>query len=262
MSCADIARFVHVYVDGEFEGDERLEVERHLDACTACAEIARRERAFVGRLRETLREDRPPSPPSLRPRIAHALAEVDRSRGTRLTRVVRWGIPVAAAAGVLIVVTLWGGARRSAQPALFAEAVSRHQRELPVEVRGPDPEMIRTWFRGKLDMPVRPPALQGSRARLIGARLSHLGQRQAAYLVYDIGGTKFSVFVFDPDDPSASDLATARLRHKSVGGRDVYVGGAHGYNVAVMRAGGVGYAFTSDLPEQRMLELLSTTFSF
>ena len=260
MSCADVARFIHVYVDGEFEAEERLELERHLDACASCADVARGERAFVSRLRESLREDRPPVPPTLRPRIAHALAEVDRPRATRIRTFALVGIPSLAAAAALLLA--WRGERRVEQPLLLSEAVARHERELPVEVKGPDPEMIRTWFRGKLDMPVRPPTRPGSRAQLVGARLSHLGQRQAAYLVYDLGGTKFSVLVFDPDDPAASDLATDRLRHRTVGGKDVYVGGAHGYNVAVVRAGGLGYAFTSDLPEQRMLDLLSTSFSF
>jgi anti-sigma factor RsiW len=261
MDCAETARYLHVYVDGEFEGPERLDIEAHLHACAACAETARHERAFVARLRETLRADPPATPPSLRPRIAEALAVVDRPR-MRLAGVARWGAPAVAAAAVLTALVWKQSHRPLAGPPLLAEAVSRHQRELPVEVRGPDPELVRTWFRGKLDVPVRPPALSGSRARLIGARMSHLGTRQAAYLVYDVGGSTVSVFVFDPEDPSAGGGITERLQRRTVGGREIYVGGTHGYNVAVVRSGGLGYAFTSDLPQQRMLDLLATSFSF
>lgn len=260
MNCAEIARLVHVDLDGEFGAEERLELEQHLEECPSCAELARSERAYVGRLRDTLHTNRTPAPAALAARIDRALDEVDRPRVAPLSRMTAWSMPAAALAVVLVSVWL---VRHPDEPAehlgaqaLIGDAVARHERELPIEVQGPDPEQVRTWFQGKLDVPVRPPMLRQPQAHLVGGRLSHLGERQAAYLVYDLGGSKVSVFIFDPQD-----LATGRLRRRNVHGRDVWVGGAHGYNVAVVNDGGLGYAFTSDLSENRMLDVVSTAFS-
>jgi len=257
MSCAEVARLVHLELDGEFGAEERLDLERHLSECASCADLARGERAFVGRLRDVLRADRAAAPPALSVRIDRALDQVDGgARVTPLRRILAWSVPAAAAAVALVA---WWAQVPDGQlgaQMLVGEAVARHQRELPIEVRGPDPEQVRSWFRGKLDLPVRPPTLGQPRTQLVGGRLSHLGQRQAAYLMYDVGGSKISVFIFDPQD-----LATERMRHRSVRGRDVWVGAEHGYNVALVRSGGLGYAFASDLDEARMLDLISAAFS-
>jgi anti-sigma factor RsiW len=264
MSCAEVARFIHVYLDGEFAAEERAEMEGHLAGCPACAEAARRERQFLDRVRGTLRADGAAAPAALAARIDRALDQVERPAPRTWRTAITWGLPAAVAAALLLAAMRAGEGqlpsqpdeRAMAMPVLFREAVARHERELPVEVRGPDPEQVRTWFRGKLDVPVRPPALLAPSVQLLGARLSHLGDRQAAYLVYDVGGSKFSVFIFDPQN-----LETERFRRRTVRGHDVYLGGEHGYHVAVLRDGGLGYAFASDLPEARMLDLLSAAFA-
>jgi anti-sigma factor RsiW len=256
MNCAEISRFVHVDMDGELDAEDRIDLEQHLSGCAACAEVARKEREFVGRLRETLRTDRPVAPPALAARVDRALDEVGRRR-TPVQRMAVWGV-VAAAAAMLLVVGLRTGDQRTAEgrmQGLMGEAVARHQRELPIEVSGPDPNRIGSWFRGKLDLPVRPPALRPVDAQLLGGRLSHLGERQAALLTYDVGGSKFSVFIFDP-----RNMATDHLMRRRVQGRDVYVGGAKGYRVAVVNEGGLGYAFASDLDEARMLDVIASIF--
>jgi len=61
-------------------------------------------------------------------------------------------------------------------------------------------------------------------------------------------------------DVAKPTVSTTGCSARSWAADEVYVGAAHGYNVAVVRSGGLGYAFTSDLPQQRMLDLLSTTF--
>lgn len=257
MNCAEVLRFVHIDMDKELDPEDRVALERHLSSCPSCADTARGEREFLGRLRETLRVARPVAPPALAARVDRALDEVERPSAPA-RQMIFWGA-FAAAAAVVLAIGLRSGQQEPAQAqvgGLVGEAVVQHQRELPIEVRGPDPDRIRSWFRGKLDVPVRMPAMQPRRAHLVGGRLSHLGQRQAAELQYDVGGNRISVFVFDP-----TDMATGNLTPHRVQGRDIYMGGARGYSVAVVNEGGLGYAFASDLDEARMLEVLSSMFS-
>ena len=41
MNCADIEILICDYVDGTLNAAQRADVERHLSACPACAELAR-----------------------------------------------------------------------------------------------------------------------------------------------------------------------------------------------------------------------------
>ena len=89
-------------------------------------------------------------------------------------------------------------------------------------------------------------AVPQASAALRGGRLASIGDKQAAYLVYDINGDKVSVFIFD-----AGDLPIESRRKTVIGNREVYFDQEHGYNVALFRDRGVGYAIASDLDKSR-----------
>ena len=46
-----------------------------------------------------------------------------------------------------------------------------------------------------------------------------------------------------------------------IGNRDVYFDQEHGYNVALFRDRGVGYAIASDLDQDQMVKLVSSAVS-
>ena len=77
--------------------------------------------------------------------------------------------------------------------------------------------------------------------------------KQAAYLVYDVNGNKVSVFIFD-----ANDVPIESRRKTVVGNREVYLDQEHGYNVALFRDHGVGYAIASELDQDQMMKLVSS----
>jgi anti-sigma factor RsiW len=133
---------------------------------------------------------------------------------------------------------------------VVADAILWNTRPMPIEVRGGD-DVVRAWFQDKLNVAVRPPRMEN--AALVGARLANIRDRQAAYLVYDLSGTKVSVFVFDP-----SNLPLEARTRRQVGNHEVYLDGERGYHVALYRDGGVGYAVASDLDEDRVLQLVSS----
>jgi anti-sigma factor RsiW len=144
---------------------------------------------------------------------------------------------------------------RGRHAAVTADVLAKHQRNLPVEVSGQTDD-VRRWYVDKVDFPVRPPKFtqpaHGQKVAFRGGRLANVRDRQAAYLLYEVDGNKVSVFIFDP-----GELPLEARRRAVVGNREVFIDGERGYNVALFRDHGVGYAIASEVGEQEMLRLVS-----
>ena len=135
-----------------------------------------------------------------------------------------------------------------------ADVIAKHQRNLPIEVSGGS-EQVKRWYSDKVGFPVRPPSLCNT-CSLRGGRLAEVANQQAAYLVYDLNGNKVSVFIFDP-----ASVSMELPQRATVGNREVYLDQEHGYNVAVFRDHGVGYAIAGDLDRDQMLKMVSSAVS-
>jgi anti-sigma factor RsiW len=242
MRCEDVDRFVPAYVDGEFEDEERVHLERHIAGCPRCREVVSFQTLFKTHLRARLRRPEPPA--TLR---AGVLASLDRAdaagegpRG-KLWRRMLPGLSMATAAAVVLLGVSSGG---KASVPWVEEAARAHEKNLPVEVGGSD-ENIRDWMIGKVSVPVRPPQFQNM--ALVGGRMWHVQSRDAAQLTYRIAtrrmSTTLSIIVFDPQGTDLDEGA-------------VQVGEIRGTNVVVTRRGGVGYAFASDLAKAELLHLV------
>jgi anti-sigma factor (TIGR02949 family) len=249
MLCGEVQRFIDAYIDGEFAEEDRAEMDRHFAACEACRAQARRQQHWKSMVRARLH--RPPAPYGLHARIERALdAE---SRQPPLWRRICWRLMPAVVATFALSMLIFQ-VQQTTSP-LVEEGVLDHSRNLPVEVASPNPDEVASWFQGKVDFPVHPPRLGGD-ARLLGARLGHLGSHHAAYLIYQVQGAhKVSVYVFDPGDQSISTP-----RRVVVDNRQVYMGVERGYRVALFRDQGVGYAVYSDLDERNVIQLVSQSF--
>lgn len=73
LSCGQVLERLSDYLDGELAGDDRAAVEAHLRGCDGCARFDGEFRATVVALRRHLLAS-PPAPPSVRARLAAALA--------------------------------------------------------------------------------------------------------------------------------------------------------------------------------------------
>jgi anti-sigma factor (TIGR02949 family) len=247
MDCAYALKFIDAYIDGEFDPADRAEMERHFSACEPCRQAARVQAQWKAALRARLA--RPVAPYALHVRLARGLDAETARRGSFWRRAsFRFGpAAVAAAALALLIVRV-----QPSSPVL-EESILDHQRNWPVEVVGPDPDGVASWFRGKVEFPVRPPRWQN--ARLLGGRIGNFGQRAAAYLIYSLpDGRKVSVIVFD-----AAQVPIEAPRRVIVRDRPVYLGGDRGTRVALYRDAGVGYAVASDLGEAEMVHLVGTS---
>ena len=248
MDCQETQKFIHAYLDGEFDEHERVSVTAHLEGCERCRKTARLQGSFRRALKEL---HRPVSaPPRLRARVRQCLVAEDRTRQRK--KILRWVlVPAAAAAMVVGVVQVSWSIMRKAEPNLAEESISRHRQGLPMDVTGPNSTPVKRFFSNKVPFAVRPPKLDNPRARLVGARLSNLGPSRAAFLVYNVNGRRVSVFITDPN------AITSTGNEIRSGNRKMYHQGVRGYNVLKFVSGGTGYTVTSDMDQDRLVRLVS-----
>lgn len=133
---------------------------------------------------------------------------------------------------------------------VVGESVAWHRRSVPVEVVGPDPNAVRRWFSDKVSFAVTIPEIDGP-ARLLGGRLSHVRQYEAAYLLYEVNGSKLSVMLFDAGD----------LEDETNFSNKTFVDNSNGYNVAIREKSGVTYTFTSDMNAEELADLVDGTMT-
>jgi anti-sigma factor RsiW len=242
LRCAGIQRFADTYLDGEFGDRERVEFEAHLEGCETCRDKVREQAAWHRGIRDAGPHERAPA--ALRNRVQRAIAR-DAQPVRPWRRFSTRAVPLAAVGGILATLMF----SKVHWSPVAADVIAKHQRNLPIEVSG-GVDQLKRWYAGKVDFPVRPPRLP--HAALRGGRLSDIGERQAAYLVYDVGGNKVSVFIFDPGNESLESQRKAIIDN-----HEVYFDQERGYNVAMYRDRGVGYAIASDLDSGQMYKLVS-----
>ena len=252
FGCQDVARLALPLLDGELGPEDRDLALCHLDTCTPCRDTLAAEVACRREVRAGL--SRPTAPPGLRRRVLKTLDDFDavaiapqRRRSRLLVGVAAATFLVAASAGFLI------REGRATPAEVVGDAIRVHERNLPIEVQGAEDE-VQAWMVGKVPVPVRPPRLRHPSASFVGARLSHLRDRDAAQLIYRIGPSQMTVHVFD-----AAGIAPPATRRRSVGQREIWSASERGYHVVFVRERGVGYAFTSDLGEDDLVRLVSTS---
>lgn len=247
FGCDEARRWLDAWADQELDPSAAVHVEAHMSHCRVCRNEAESlkalKRSFAG-----LREECAPA--ALRFKIAAALDQCDRaqeaeqSAARRRKHALGFVLTGATLAGVVAVAghhhdapshTLHAGMVPVAE-----DCAQRHARELPAEVQASDPTAVSQWFRGKIDIPVRPVMFRNVPARLVGARISSVRDQMAAALYYDVGGRRMTVFVFD------RNLMGGELQHQS----PVVIASSHGYTVTLTEQQGVAYAIASDLTPQ------------
>jgi anti-sigma factor (TIGR02949 family) len=254
LRCAGIQRFVDCFLDGEFADRDKDEFEAHLAECDACRHKVRMQAEWKKQIKAAAPREQAPA--ALRNRIKRSIAK--EAPPERLSW-RRWAVrvmPVAAASGVLLTMIV----SKVQWSPVAADVIAKHQRmaagNLPIEFSG-GPDQLKKWYADKVDFPVRVPQLcKQAACTLRGGRLASIGDKQAAYLVYDVNGDKVSVFIFD-----ANDLPIESRRKTVIGNREVYFDQEHGYNVALFRDRGVGYAIASELDQDQMMKLVSSAVS-
>jgi anti-sigma factor RsiW len=272
MDCRVVQRHLSAFVDSELEPSAALELEAHLVCCAHCT----LQRTFLGCLKSELRVQLAPvkAPDYLRARVERALAGVPVVRGyeaeARPSSHV-WAIALSVAASVLLVTgsvintdrgprsMYMAAANGNSNPLdVVREVVDRHKDHLPVEISTQAPEQATSWFRDKVGFRVRGVEFSEPHVHFEGARMAQVGSNLAARLYYRVGDSQLTVVMFKPSHSVEQLLNADGLQKIQVSGREVPYRKLQGYTVPILQDDGIVYAFTGDLDERMLLQLVAT----
>lgn len=288
--CRGMGPLLVAYLDSELCPAQVVEVDRHLQVCSACAEQVAFDRAVRAGVRKTVRAT--PLPDGLRERmVARMLEEARRSRPVGDDRMIERGkmlpwhvvLPLASAAAIPLALGIAGAMSERAPRVSMAtmamtaaeeprpvsqsasvidldrmleQFVEWHERPLPPEVTS-ETELVK--FEPYVGVPMKAPALASFGGKLVGGRMLTTGSshQTAAMLYYTLpSGHRVSIYVFDP---SRVPARPTRLRPRTMGRDEVWVGKVRGYTVAAPIRPDVGYAIASDLDEEQTTRLAVAT---
>jgi anti-sigma factor RsiW len=216
MNCQQAKPLIDPYADGELEAAAIVELEQHLQSCSACG-IAWRN---LQSLKKTLKQDALyfTAPEELRRRIKSALP-------SPINVVLPWkawnwnwlttvmSVAAAACLALLLAVTQ---TRLSSEQSLAREVVSSHIRSLmanhALDVVSTDQHTVKPWFNGKLDFspPVKNLTEQGF--PLIGGRLDYVGGRSVAALVFQRNKHTINLFIWPVTEKNSNPTSSASIQ--------------------------------------------------
>jgi anti-sigma factor RsiW len=257
--CKELQQFLHVFVDGEFDqGDER-EVSLHLSQCPSClGEVARIE-TLKQRTKTALPQHKASA--TLHNKINETFSKAPKIEAVP-SRLSWWLAPLAASFFGIGVFASSYSADPVNQQEVIADSIKRHERELPIEIPGPNTAQVSLWFEGKVAFPVRVPRFPEG-THLLGGRLSAVNEEMAAHLTYEKGGRKITVLIFDPTQGNLNkNIKNISPNRVIIKNRDVYLSRTKGYQVAVFEDKGVGYTITADLDEDDLTEIVASGLNF
>ncbi len=268
-----------LYLDDELRNGERDEFEAHLQSCTACHEVWEQECRFLERVRAA--EPLYVASSQLRERIERNISTssepitASHNLRNRIQEALRPSyspefhphLPrLVALTAVLLAVAFagfWLFSMRSkpdrglqiSGPSDFAlMAVDTHLRrlrgQLPLEFISDSPELISSWFAGKVSFSLKLPNYQESSRqeklyRLEGARLVALKNDYAAYVAYKMKQSPITLVV------TANSVALPSGGEEIVSkGLKFHYDSINGLKVITWSDRGLTYALVSDLEER------------
>ena len=242
MNCAEAARLIDPYMDGELDLTASVNFEGHLAECPACREKFQQRQAFARFVREEA--PRFKASPFLATRIKAALrAEApdveETSWWQSLTNSWIYSGLGGAVALVALCLFFFGSNRPSQIP---QDAIANHIRSLQVshltDIASTDQHTVKPWFAGKLDYSPQVIDLGPSGYLLIGGRLDVLDHRNVAALIYQRRKHYINLFVWPVEKSPVGDNAYEQ----------------DGYHVFEWSKSGMNYVAVSELGEKELRE--------
>jgi anti-sigma factor RsiW len=245
MTCQELVHAIDPYLDDELSVLEVLRVHGHLLFCDPCRTVLESESQLHALLAADAVQDQPAL--ALRQRILEHVSAAGPAPGP-IRRARNWirgpRTPVAGVviAGLLVSVLLvtarlWSPAP---PPPFAAEIVAKHRlyREAPgLELVTTDVSRVARWLEAKLGVAIKAPAALRPGDSLVGGRVSSIVDVPAAYLQYQWGGHRLSLFILRA--PPHGIVGGAQ---RMVDGIELYTATGDGIHVAWWEDGADVYA--------------------
>ena len=232
MNCARLKQVLDAWLDDELDAETGADLRQHVAGCAACAAAETERLALKRAMPAAMPYHRAPA--ALRSDILDMLAK-HTSGG--VAKAPSWwhAMGLAACAALLsALLTYWYAKPIPADP-LGEQIVASHVASLAdpkrlIEVESTERHVVKPWFQGKVDFAPAVRDLSEHGYPLLGGRVDHVGEKQAAAIVYRVRGHIINVFVW------RSNAHTDTLREMR----------SRGFSVAMWAEDGLRYCAISD----------------
>ncbi|HEV2046396.1 MAG TPA: zf-HC2 domain-containing protein [Chthoniobacterales bacterium] len=248
MKCAEVRKFVRLYLDSELDTEHSFEVERHLESCAECAGLFDAEKKFGDRLAKFLRHG-----PATRSLWENIESQISPARQAKLKAL--W--PVALAASLIIAAGV--GFFTKSRSLDLANAVEEchsafvHQLTTP-EFNGPVPDKIAQQFSGRLDTAAFAYLPSRTTFSSSGARLCHVEGVPVALILGHCAETPVSMIVLKKSE--LEHFPTMKQRLES--GDPIVCGHSGRYQFAARFIDDYVVCLVGDTPRPVLEDLLKT----
>ena len=216
MNCTRMRQVLDAWMDSELDAATADDIEQHLGQCPVCLAL----RGERDALRRQVRAEAPhyEAPPALRPAILKRLDQAQ-SPARPAPPARRW-LHTAAVASVAAIAGLLAGlwiAHPVADDSLREHIVASHVASLSdphrlITVESTDQHVVKPWLQGKIDFAPVVRDLTPDGYALLGARLDHVGDRQAVAIVYRKHNHVINLFAWRAADYASEALAVQSAR--------------------------------------------------
>jgi anti-sigma factor RsiW len=236
VDCNETRAWLNGYIDCELDLTRTVEIEQHIERCTACSRARDNQRALQDSLRAASLEYR--CPDRLRTRIKAAVRR-ETGRANARPSLPRRYLAIAAAL-LLVAGGVWLAMRpmsgQSSNERIARDVVASHVRSLLADhltdVASSDRHTVKPWFAGKLDFSPTVVDLSAEGFPLVGGRLDYLEHRPVAALVYSRRKHTINLFIWPAEQADDGALQWTATQ---------------GYQIANWNEAGTAYWAISDL---------------
>ena len=234
MNCARLNQVLDAWVDGELDAATSADIRHHVEGCPACAALEAQRAELSRVVREALPYHR--APPELHARVSAGIARESAPPVARRRPTWTQAFAIAACAAIVSALVTFGVMQSAADDPLREQVVASHVASLAepqrlLSVSSGERHTVKPWFQGKVDFAPAVKDLSDAGFVLLGGRVDHVGERQAAAVVYRIRNHVINLFVWRADAPSGA-LTEERSR---------------GFSIATWTEDGLRYAAISDV---------------
>jgi len=248
MKCAEVRKFVRLYLDSELDAEHSFEIEQHLESCPECAGLFEAEEKFDERLGRFLR--RGPATRALWEKIESQIAP-SRSHGIKGL----WPFALAASLIIAIGMILFAKSRTLDLANAVEECHSAYVHQITTpEFNGPVPKEIVQQFAGRLDVAAF--AYRPSEAAFTssGARLCHVEGVPVALVLGHCANIPVSMIVFKKNELDHFPQTKRKLES----GDPIACSRSGRYQFAARFVGGHVVCLVGDEPRPVLEDLLRT----